>query len=143
MAKHPYGTAHPVHGEQGWVLAPLVRVTYDRGSQLVVEADDNETVAVFSFESFQAVRVTTIDAFPVPGLLPRARLSVFPESLWLRELRATLAAHDPDADFLDDTNHYVLVGYDDVVEVIAPGFLVEEADPSPVTPVDRQPTATE
>lgn len=96
------------------------RVTI-RSPQVEVEADGaDERVLRFSFDTYQAARVRSIDLFvPPDGEFKPFRVVEVQRSPWIEELRADLAQVDHTADFLDRSHHWLLHCGDDVVEVVA------------------------
>ncbi len=75
----------------------------------------------FSFQPYQAVRITTQDCFlvsPSSGLY-KGGVFLVEESPWIADLKAALHQIDQFATFLDQAHHYVIPSGDDVVEVVA------------------------
>lgn len=97
---------------------PDLRLVY-RHTTLAVELDDSTTVHDIVFESIQAVRITTWDASLSVGLLPRDGIYERSESPWLEAVRGDARANDPASGFLDKSRHFLVVCYDDVLEVLA------------------------
>jgi len=114
---HPFGPLKRVHSALRWKKPFALRLAINGSVSIIVE--DGERVVEIRFVSVQAARVTTADAFLSPGLLPSDGVYEVTPSPWVVELRAVLVEADPDATFLDDAHHYIVVGYDDVVEVIS------------------------
>ena len=100
---------------------PLPELVVGKGEVRIGLDDADETRVTFVFTPYQAVRVTTLDAFPTPpesGLRPGGVFMV-EESEWIEELRSVLALKDSTATFLDRARHYVIPSGDDIVEVVA------------------------
>lgn len=89
--------------------------------QVAVEADDDKGRRLrFDFDTYQAVRVRSIDLYQPRGDIwqPFCVVEV-QHSPWIAELREALAKVDHDADFLDRSHHWILHCGNDVVEVVA------------------------
>ena len=84
-----------------------------------VEADDaDERRLRFGFDTYQAVRVRSIDLVPRgPGEFTPFSVVEVENSPWIEQLRSDLV--DESADFLDRSHHWFLHAGDDVVEVVA------------------------
>lgn len=88
----------------------------------MVEADDaDERRWRFSFEPYQAVRVTTADCFTTPG-----RLTLVPQTVvevsgsdWIMELKTALARTDYTATFMSKAHHFLLPLQYEFLEVVA------------------------
>lgn len=95
---------------------PDIWLQYSPHDDLVVRLDDDEAEAVIVFEVLQAMRLTTRDAYPFTGSEADGLWEVL-DSPWLAELARIVRIHDSDADFMEESHHFLVVGYDDVLEV--------------------------
>ena len=103
---------------------PLPELSVGEGRVTLTLDDADENRLTFVFTPYQAVRVTTLDAFstlPESGLRPGG-VFVVEASEWIDELRSVLAQKDSVATFLDNAHHYVVPAGVDIVEVVAWGM---------------------
>jgi len=95
-------------------------VVSTEGPRVTVEVDDAQQRRVrLIFTPFQALRVTTEDCFRLPEgveMVPR-QVVVVAESPWLAELAAVLKWRDPNATFMERSQHFFIQAGDDFIEV--------------------------
>ncbi|AQY51481.1 hypothetical protein PWEIH_14896 [Listeria weihenstephanensis FSL R9-0317] len=109
---------------------PLEKVSMEAMSICVALDDVTEKRCSIRFSPFQAFRITTVDCvlmetFLIDGRKP-AYLLEDVDSSWIRGLKKELNRNDGGADFLDKAHHYVFAFQDNVIEIVAWGFEVEE-----------------
>lgn len=103
-------------------VTPLEEVKLST-TDLSIEFDDSDEVRWrANFSPYQAFRVTTIDCietdpYMINGKRPFHILEDM-QSVWLSELKLTLAKKDVSANFLDRAHHYVFPFQDIIIEVI-------------------------
>jgi hypothetical protein len=93
--------------------------------------DENEKRWRIEFSPIQAIKITTDDCFDylsntADGYIISRQLCEVIDSDWIKELDFNLKEHDSVADFLNKSHHYILPLGDNVVEVVAWSYTLEE-----------------
>jgi hypothetical protein len=99
----------PIHRPDIWL-------EYSPRGDLKVRVEDGHMEAEVRFKVLQAMRMTTYDAFMHFGPLRDGVWEVV-DSPWLAELNDVVRKQDAGADFMARSHHYIVFGYDDVLEV--------------------------
>ncbi len=115
MRLEPLEGPPPVHETPSPVLSK-------EGPRVTVELDDARLRRVrLIFTPYQALRVTAADIFQLPDgveMVPR-QVAVVTDSPWLAELAAVLKWQDPNATFMERSQHFFIQAGDDYIEVAA------------------------
>jgi hypothetical protein len=96
---------------------PDFRIVF-RSPSVTVDLIWDAPEQVVAFDVTQALKITTVDAYQFTGREPRG-LAEVPGSGWLADLTRVVAVTDAGAHSMTRSHHYIIVGYDDVLEVAA------------------------
>jgi hypothetical protein len=101
-----------------------------RDNSLDVTLVIEEPEFLLRFSPTHAVRITTHDAFQDPGLLERGLLELH-NSEWLVGLASIAKKQGASVTFIENSHHFIVAGYDEVLEVAAGTVDIERARSAP------------